>query len=1633
MIFYNGVPFFKKTKLLFYSFTAWLVFASVNTGLAQPTISSFTPASTICEGESISITGTNFTNVTAVKINNTTVTYVVNNATTITATAAVANGKISVTTDKGTASSTGSINVLPAPVPGLTDQSNLSDPFTNCNGNSTYQLKVSNNSVCAGGAPCNYEIDWGDNSPKFTQADWSTGAQTNHTYNNQGYFNITISITPSNGCKKSKTYKFYNGTNPLASLTTTTSTTGLCAPASIEFQIGNWFNNSAGTYYQVDFGDGTLDVVLQHPLNASNIIQKLSHNYVRSSCPGSPDFTATLNAINGCFTTTYTLNQIVIREKPKVDFSILPNPACIDDPVCFDNLTIGGFSGNSCSSISNYTWDFGDNTSSSQMNPNCHTYAATGTYTVTLSANNAACGSDSKSKTVTVKPVTPVPTVTSPVKYCVGDPASSLKATGTGLIWYTSASGGFGSSIAPVPSTNFPGTTIYYVSQTGGSGGCESKRVPITVTVTGRPAEPVVNSPVSLCQNQAASPLTATGTGLLWYNSLTGGTGSATAPTPSTATINTYTYFVSQTVNGCEGPRETVIVNVNSFPAAPVVVSPVTYCQNQPAAALTATGTSLKWYTVATGGTGTSTAPIPSTSTVGSIKYYVSQVSGCGESPRAEIEVVVKSSPSATISYSQVTLCNVVNSGTTPNPPVNVALTGTTGGFYTVLPATGLPVNSSTGQLDPSGATPGRYTITYTVGGGSGCADFSTSTVVNVNGTPAASILYSTPMCSSDQIKNVQLTGSTGGEFTSTTGLDIDKTTGAVKPASSTPGSYVVTYTIKALSPCPGFTTQTNITITKIATAAISYTPFNLCNVSNTASTPNPPVGVSLTGTDGGIFSITPLSGLALNNVTGEIAPAGAVPGTYFVKYTIPATGGCQDVVSTATINVNGTPTATMNYPGSPYCQGISSPQPVTLTGTFGGSFSEATGKLSVNASTGEINPSLSVPGNYTVAYAILPSPPCPGFETKTNITISESPVISFPVAARTICSGGTATFSPASTVSNTTYNWAVKGALPAGVTGQTSGTASGVTKDIIVSFANSTQNSETITIAVLPTNPAQNPCDGAAYNLTVTVNPVPLAPLVSDTVNRCMGTPAAALTATGAAGNTLNWYDANNLALTAAPVISTAVPAKFIHYVSQTNIYHCESPQSKIITMVNPTPKIVGSSFTNPTTCGVPSGTISLNVLDLNDNGIPGMPVIVTYEKFQSVYSVFDSTDASGKITVQLPGGTYSNIYVETKGCASQKLPDVFVLKDPNPPAKPVVGYNPPVCSENILNLSASSPTSSQTGPIDYIWVGPAFGPLADTSRNTVMSFPSASMSYAGTYIVYAMQNNCISEQASFLVTIKQSPSKPQITTRAPLCIGDNLILQATSSMPGQNATLNYTWTGPGRGFPVNQPNAQINNVIIADGGRYAVTVNSPQTGCSSFADTLIGIGGYPVVDFEQHSFILPTGYQLKLEPQIKNASQPNILPMKIFEWDPAANINCNDDVCATPVATVKTDGCITLKATNIYGCSGTDTICIKVFCNNTQVFIPNAFTPQGGLPENSRFMVRATGIASVKSLRVFSRWGQVVFEKNNFPPNVPDMGWDGRVNGKLADPAVYIYTVEVVCDNGIPYTYKGNVTLLK
>lgn len=244
---------------------------------------------------------------------------------------------------------------------------------------------------------------------------------------------------------------------------------------------------------------------------------------------------------------------------------------------------------------------------------------------------------------VNIKPSAPT---ASNVEYCQGQAAVPLSANGADLKWYSTPFDGEGSNSAPTPPTTSANLISYFVSQTVNK--CESNRTQINVNVKNKPNPPQVTSTQTYCQGQAINPLSASGTSLLWYNAFTGGQGSPTPPTPSTASSGLFLFYVSQTVNDCESDRAKIEVNVNVKPSAPVV-SNVVYTQGQPTAPLSATGLFLKWYSSITGGQGSTVAPTPSSSSIGTTSYFVSQTTNNCESERAKIEVQVTAPVSSTI------------------------------------------------------------------------------------------------------------------------------------------------------------------------------------------------------------------------------------------------------------------------------------------------------------------------------------------------------------------------------------------------------------------------------------------------------------------------------------------------------------------------------------------------------------------------------------------------------------------------------------------------------------------------------------------------------------------------------------------------------------------------------------------------------------------------------------------------------------------------------------------------------------------------------------------------------------------------------------------------------------------------
>ncbi len=226
-------------------------------------------------------------------------------------------------------------------------------------------------------------------------------------------------------------------------------------------------------------------------------------------------------------------------------------------------------------------------------------------------------------------------------------------------------------------------------------------------------------------------------------------TGSSVNANPATTTV--YTATVTDKA-GCSASK-TVKVRVTNTPAAPAVTSPIIYCINATATKLSATGTGLLWYTAATGGIGSSTAPTPSTAVAGSFDYYVSQATGICEGGRAKITVVVNSKINPSFSYTSTTFCQNTNNA------FPVIAPGAVAGIFKATPAGLVFVNNTTGEIDLKASIPGTYTIVNEVAPIGGCATVTSAPfTITIYPEPSLSNASTAEICSGVAL-NIALTG----------------------------------------------------------------------------------------------------------------------------------------------------------------------------------------------------------------------------------------------------------------------------------------------------------------------------------------------------------------------------------------------------------------------------------------------------------------------------------------------------------------------------------------------------------------------------------------------------------------------------------------------------------------------------------------------------------------------------------------------------------------------------------------------------------------------------------------------------------------------------------------------------------
>lgn len=235
-------------------------------------------------------------------------------------------------------------------------------------------------------------------------------------------------------------------------------------------------------------------------------------------------------------------------------------------------------------------------------------------------------------------------------------------------------------------------------------------------------------------------------------------------------------------------------------------------------------------------------------------------------------------------------------------------------------------------------------------------------------------------------------------------------------------------------------------------------------------------------------------------------------------------------------------------------------------------------------------------------------------------------------------------------------------------------------------------------------------------------------------------------------------------------------------------------------------------------------------------------------------------------------------------------------------------------------------------------------------------------------------------------------------------------------------SSEITWQWLfADGRTASVQEPPP----MLFTELGSYPIqAIATTSDGCADTAyktlvvrPRLIGTATFPA------SLTTQAGFPVKLE----GTYPPNI---QGYTWSPAEGLSCTD--CPFPFASPSSNTRYHVRYVDNNNCSDTASVRVLVFCKEANVFVPNTFSPNGD-GRNDVFYVRGQGLRRVKSLRIFNRWGEVVFEKRDFAVNDPSVGWDGRFKGGNPVADVYVYQLEVFCGNSDLFRFDGNVALIK
>jgi hypothetical protein len=383
-----------------------------------------------------------------------------------------------------------------------------------------------------------------------------------------------------------------------------------------------------------------------------------------------------------------------------------------------------------------------------------------------------------------------------------------------------------------------------------------------------------------------------------------------------------------------------------------------------------------------------------------------------------------------------------------------------------------------------------------------------------------------------------------------------------------------------------------------------------------------------------------------------------------------------------------------------------------------------------------------------------------------------------------------------------------------------------------------------------------------------------------------------------------------------------------------------------------------------------------------------------------------YTSTEQNPTITV---AGTYTLIVTTPiNGCTGQA--SVVVTEDIVLPAINAATPDQLNCTTTQVNLQASVVAA---GNYTYVWT---------TTNGTILSGATSSgptVSQAGAYVVVVTNtdNGCTSTRTVDVTVDAAVPSAIANNPKDVSCYGFTNGSVQIEGVTGGTAPFLFSID--------NQPFISASAFGNLPPGEHNLRVQDAN-GCEF--ETLINIG-------EPQELVVNLGPDttINLGDTLKiyvNGDQINNFgSIETFSVSPV-NLDTllNDSDGFVPKYTFL----YKITAVDSNGCRSDDSR-VVIVDRTRRIFVPNVFVPDGSGNNDRLRIFGGNDVEQFKSFTIYDRWGEVVYQARNFAPNDNNVYWDGKVRGQIANPAVFIYSLQVLFKDGEIELFTGDISVAR